>query len=246
VSLSSPLVDTHALTTSNSPIGVGIRGLPFAFGTLTGCVISLFLMPQVRGHIRWLILGSCIIMTAGCGGLAAARIDNINTVYGILFVAGMGVGGIIIPASTVTTYICPNDLIATITSLTISIRIIGGAIGYAVYYNIFLNKLVPELVKHVGGACFESGITNITTIIKIGHMTGAGLLEEMAAMPEFADAVEGRAKYDYIVAAGQLAFANVYPWVYYCSIAFGGVAVIASLFLEDISEFMDETVVVVL
>lgn len=236
----------HILITSNRPIGVGIRGLPFAFGTLAGCVVSLFLMPQVRGHIRWLILGSCVIMTAGCGALAAARLDNINTVYGILFVAGMGVGGIIIPASTITTYICPSDLIATITALTISIRIIGGAIGYAVYYNIFLNKLVPELVKEIGGACFKSGINNITTIIQIGHMTGMGLLEEMAAMPEFADAAGGQARYDYIVAVGQAAFANVYPWVYYCSIAFGAVSIIASLFLEDISEFIDETVVVVL
>ncbi|KAK1826689.1 fungal trichothecene efflux pump [Podospora conica] len=230
----------------HDPIGVGIRGLPFALGTLTGCVVSLFLMPQIRGHIRWLILGSCIIMTAGCGGLAAARVDNIKTVYGILFVAGMGVGGIIIPASTVTTYICPSDLIATITSLTISIRIIGGAIGYAVYYNIFINKLIPELVKDVGTACFQSGITNITRIITIGEMTGHGLLEDMAMLPEFTDAIDGKAKYDYIVGVGQVAFANVYPWVYYCSIGFGAVSVIASLFLEDISEFIDETVVVVL
>ena len=233
------------LTTSNSPIGVGIRGLPFAFGTLTGCVISLFSMPRVRGHIRWIILASCLIMTAGCGALAAARLDNINTVYGILFVAGMGVGGIIIPASAITTYICPNDLIATITSLTISIRIIGGAIGYAVYYNVFVNKLIPQLVEHVGAACFQVGINNITRIVEIGHMTGAGLIEEMAQLPEFSGE-DGKEKFSVVVAAGQVAFANAYPWVYYCSIAFGGLAVFASLFLEDISEFVDETVVVVL
>jgi len=180
-------------------------------------------------------------MTAGCGALAVARVDNINTMYAILFIAGLGVGGIVVPASTITTIICPSDLIATITALTISIRIIGGAVGYAIYYNVFVNKLVPELTRMVGGACARNGITDIRLIGPIIELTGASLLDEIRALPWVTETT-----WHDIVAASQIAYANAYPWVYYCSIAFGSVAIVASLLLEDISEFINDDVAVAL
>jgi len=182
-------------------------------------------------------------MTAGCGGLAAARVDNIQSVYGILFVAGLGVGGIVVPASTVTTYICPSDLIATMTSLTIAVRIVGGAVGYAVYFNVFANKLIPALKTFVGEACFKAGISNPQDIGQIIGMTAESLVNEIRHLP----AVKDEATWQSIVTAGQIAYADAYPWVYYCSIAFGGVAILASLFLvEDISEFVGDEVVVII
>lgn len=54
----------------------------------------------------------------------------------LLIIGGFGIGGIVVPASIITTIICPDDLIATIAALTLSIRVIGGAVGYAVYYNV--------------------------------------------------------------------------------------------------------------
>jgi len=112
----------------HDPVGIGLRGMPFGFGVVAGCVVTLCLLSRWRGGNRWLLLGASAVMTAGCGALAAARPDNIQAVYGILFVAGLGVGGIVVPASIVTTIICPDDLIATITALTLAIRIIGGAL----------------------------------------------------------------------------------------------------------------------
>lgn len=213
--------------------------MPFAFGTLAGCLISLVLLSLLRGRIKWLMFGASILMTAGCGGMAAARTNNINTVYGLLFLAGLGVGGIVVPASTVTTYLSPPDLIATITSLTISVRIIGGAVGYAVYYNVFSNKLGPELARLVGGACIRSGITDGELIETVITLTATSLTEQIRALPEMTEA-----SWNLIVAAGQEAFANAYPWVYYCSIAFGGVSILASLFLEDVSAFVNDHVAV--
>jgi MFS family permease len=75
-------------------------------------------------------------MTAGQGALACATVDNLNVLWIILIIGGFGIGGIVVPASIITTIICPDDLIATIAALTLSIRVIGGAVGYAVYYNV--------------------------------------------------------------------------------------------------------------
>ncbi|KAK5654385.1 hypothetical protein OQA88_7294 [Cercophora sp. LCS_1] len=225
----------------HDPVGVGIRGMPFVFGTLGGCFISLALLSFLRGKIKWLLFGASVLATAGCGSLAAARVDNTNTVYALLFIAGLGVGGIVVPASMVTTYICPEDLLATITSLTIAIRIVGGAVGYAVYFNVFANKLGPQLHDMVGGTCVKLGITDPKTIGTIIELTAASMVDKIPHLPGVG-AVKGEA----IIKAGQVAFSHAYPWVYYCSIAFGAVSILASLGLEDISKFVDDHVAVVI
>jgi hypothetical protein len=225
----------------HDPIGVGLRGLPIGICILVGACIVLWLLSVFRGGNRWLMIISSCMMTAGCGGLAAARVDNLSTVYGILVVAGLGIGGIVVPASIITTIICPDDLIATIAALTLSIRVIGGAIGYTTYYNVFYSKLVPQLTVQIAGACFQNGIFNITTITEIATLTGHSLIEDILPLVD-----NNQTKYDIIVKAGQLAFANSYPYVYYSSIAFGAVSIIAACFLGDISKYMDDHVAVVM
>lgn len=212
--------------------------MPFAFGTMAGCVISLVMLSWLKGNIKWILFVSSTLMTLGCGLLAIARVDNIQTVYGVLFIAGLGVGGVVVPASTITAIICPSDVIATVTALTIAIRIVGGAIGYAIYYNVFVSKLPPQLMQIVGGTCVKVGIEH-DKIEQIIQMTGASLVNEIKHLP-FVNETQWHA----IVAAGQVAYSHAYPWAYYCSIAFGGVSMLASLFLGDLN--MDDTVAVVL
>jgi hypothetical protein len=227
----------------HDPIGVGIRGIPIGFSILIGACIVLWLLSVFRGGNKWLMIVSSVMMTAGCGALAAARIDNINAVYGILVVAGLGIGGIVVPASIITTIVCPDDLIATIAALTLSIRVIGGAIGYTTYYNVFYNKFVPILSVNIATACYTNNIFDLKTITTIAELTGASLLDEILTVP----GVSGNmTKWNILVQAGQEAFAEAYPWVYYTSIAFGSVSIIAACFLGDISKYMDDHVAVII
>jgi hypothetical protein len=227
----------------HDPIGVGLRGMPIGFSILAGAVIVLWLLSVFRGGNRMLMLISSCMMTAGCGALAAARIDNINAVYGILVVAGLGIGGIVVPASIITTIICPDDLIATIAALTLSIRVLGGAIGYTTYYNVFYNKFVPILKVSVPLAAIKAGVDNFTSVVLAAELTGSSLINEILYLP----GVDGNVtKWNAIVLAGQEAYAEAYPYVYYTSIAFGAVAIIASAFLGDISKYMDDHVAVVI
>jgi Fungal trichothecene efflux pump (TRI12) len=227
----------------HDPIQVGLRGIPIGFSILTGACVVLWLLSFFRGGNKWLMIGSSALMTAGCGALAAARIDNINAVYGILVIAGLGIGGIVVPASIITTIICPDDLIATVTALTLAIRVIGGAIGYTVYYNVFANKLVPILSVSIATACYENMIFDPDTITTIVQLTGASLIDEILSVP----GVDGNVtKWNILVAAGQLAYAQAYPYVYYTSIAFGAISIIAACFLGDISKYMDDHVAVII
>ena len=85
---------------------------------------------------------------------------------------------------------------------------------------------------------FTMNITDLKLIEEAITLTGASLIEEIAFLP----GIKGNEiAYETIVKAGQLAFAEAYKWVYYSSIAFGGVSIIAACFLGDISKYMVRT-----
>ncbi|KAK2795899.1 hypothetical protein FQN50_009677 [Emmonsiellopsis sp. PD_5] len=228
----------------HDPVQVGIRGIPIGFGILAGACIVLWLLSVFKGNNRELMIVSSALMTAGCGAMAYADADNLNQLWGILAIAALGIGGIVVPASIITTIICPDDLIATVAALTLSIRVIGGSVGYTVYYNVFHAKFTEYGTKYIGGAmAMKLGITN-TTLIKAAIMyTSESLLEELHHIPGIG---HNETAYAILVRAGQVAFAESYKWVYYVSIAFGAVCTICACFLGNIGDYMDDHVAVVI
>ncbi|KAI0480060.1 MFS multidrug transporter-like protein [Xylariaceae sp. FL0804] len=225
----------------HNPVGVGLRGLPIQLGIMAGSVIVLALLSHFKGGNKTLMVVSSCIMTAGCGAMAVADRTNLSELWFIITLAGIGIGGIIVPASVITTIVCPDDLIATVTSLTLSIRVIGGSIGYAVYFNVWRSKYEPLIVAKIEDVLVPAGIHSATLIRDVVELTTSSLIEDIAALP----GIQGNtALYNAIVVAGQQAYAESYKYVYYCSIAFGAVSIIASLLLGDISPYMDDHVAV--
>lgn len=92
----------------HDPIGVGLRGLPVGFSILAGACIILVLLSILRGNIRFLMILSTTLMTLGTGLMSIANRNNIGAVYVILVIAGLGIGGILVPASIITTIVCPG------------------------------------------------------------------------------------------------------------------------------------------
>ncbi|TVY81273.1 Trichothecene efflux pump TRI12 [Lachnellula suecica] len=228
----------------HDPVGVGIRGIPVGFSILLGAVIVLWCLSVFKGRNKELMIVSSILMTAGCGALSCADRFNLHTLWGLLVLAGLGIGGIVVPASIITTIICPDDLIATVTALTLSIRVIGGSVGYCVYYNVFLNKFIPNATRMIGGVMeLELGIENPEYIGAAIQYTASSLLPLLQTIP----GIKGNdTAYEMVVLAGQEAYAASYKYVYYTSIAFGSVSIIAACFLGDIGQYMDDHVAVVI
>lgn len=148
------------------------------------------------------------------------------------------------PASIITTIICPDDLIATVSALTLSIRVIGGSIGYCIYYNVFVSKFVPAATLHIGGVMARQlNITNKTLIGEAIHYTASSLLPLLKTIPGIAG---NETAYQMVVVAGQDAYAESYVYVYYASTAFGAVSILAACFLGDINAYMDDHVAVIM
>lgn len=86
-------------------------------------------------------------------------------------------------------------------------------------------------------------ITSPALIEEAIVLTGASLLPALNTIPGI-KGVPGA--YEMVVYAGQLAYAESYKYVYYVSIAFGAISILAACFLGDITKYMDDHVAVVI
>lgn len=89
----------------------------------------------------------------------------------------------------------------------------------------------------------ELNITDARLIGEAIELTGASLLNGLRLIPGIA---ENETAYQMVVGAGQIAYAEGYKWVYYVSIAFGCVSIVAACFLGSITEYMTDHVAVVM
>lgn len=89
----------------------------------------------------------------------------------------------------------------------------------------------------------ELNITSVDLITEAIKLTGASLLPELKTIPGIGT---NETAYEMVVLAGQIAYAESYKWVYYTSIAFGCVSILAACFLGDISKYMNNHVAVVM
>lgn len=90
------------------------------------------------------------------------------------------------PASIITTIICPDDLIATVSALTLSTRVIGGSVGYCAYYNVFVSKFIKNWIYYIGGTMVGLGITDEALITEAIGLTGTSLIEGLREIPGIA------------------------------------------------------------
>lgn len=60
--------------------------------------------------------------------------------------------------NTICRIAAPDALITTCAALSLSVRAVGGAIGYSIYYNVFSEKLANKLPVLVGGYAIAAGL----------------------------------------------------------------------------------------
>ncbi|KAL3441402.1 major facilitator superfamily domain-containing protein [Aspergillus insuetus] len=222
----------------NDPIGIGVRSLPIGFGIIFGAAFTLMLFPIVKGRTTALMVFSCALMTAGTGAMSVGTPSNISTLWGIITVASIAVGSVIIPCSIIAQLVAPVELIGTITAITLSIRYIGGAIAFTVYDNVLSRKLHGYILTVVAPAIVEKGIvapTQQDTIGALATLAAQARFVELKGLIASSPAIEYKdLAYDVVVGATQEAYALAFRYPYWISAAFGVLSLSCSLFLKDI------------
>lgn len=169
------------------------------------------------------------------GALAVVTPTNPRTAVALGTIAGFGVGGVLVPPSTVAITVCPDRLIATTVALSLSIRVIGGSIGYTIYYNIFAEKLGKALPENVAKAAVAAGLPASDTMKFVtAFLTAPG---SIMTVPGVTPGVVAAA-----IRGSQDSFAYALSFVWYTSIAFGVVAIIAAGFLGNNRKYLTDRV----
>lgn len=233
-----PLVLTNVYNTS--PITVGVRALSYPWAILGGACIVSALMSYTRGHVRVLFLVSAIIMTTFTGALAASTPDNAGYTIAMATLAAFGNGAIVVPALTLALYACPDEYVGTTAALSLAVRFLGGSVGTAIYFNIFNNKIMTNLPGLVVPAAVQAGLAEENAVPFVMALAAPNFQQVVQSVPGVTQAIISAGIY-----ARQQAFAESCKYVWYTTIPFGILSIIACLFLPNIKKYMTNRVAVV-
>ena len=176
--------------------------------------------------------------------MAAIDLYDIRTAWPPLIIGLVGVGGVLFPNQIIVTVITPDDLLATITSLTFVIRGVSQSVALTLLQSRFTNQVRARAVKLVAPAAIGAGIFSIEAITTmVSSLTAVPFKEYVpAALPQVTDP----AKYEALHRATIETFGRSFPQLYYIGLGFGIVGCIASILVGDMSKFMDEHVAVMI
>lgn len=248
---------TFAAVYNPDPVQIGLKGLGYGVSVTVGAVLfnALLSVPQIEA--RYILLVAAVLMsmcqqpyptlslysdsfTAAFGGaIAAATPDNAKLTVALGTIAGFGVGGILVPSATVALICVPDDLLATAAALSLSIRTIGGSIGYTIYFSIFSNKLATILPEKVGQYAVAAGLSpDDATAFVTAFLTTPGLI---ADAPGYSPSVAAAA-----TVGSRWAYAESLKYVWLTSMAFGVLAILSCTAIPSIKAFQTNRIAVTL
>ncbi|RYF40059.1 MAG: hypothetical protein EOO38_22435 [Cytophagaceae bacterium] len=243
----------------------GINTVPVGLCILGGAILSAGLCGKWPKHTRVIMTVFCIMQTAGkypfsvrrchltipeltrmitgVGAMAAADRNNIKTVWGPLIIGLFGIGGVLFPNQIIVTIITPDDLLATVTSLTFVIRGVSQATALTLLQNRLTAQLRSKAVGIVAVPAIRAGVTSIPAITAmINSLTAVPFKEYVPlALPQVA---RNPAGYEALRRATAQLFGESFPLLYYIGLGFGIAGCIASVLVGDMSKYMDEHVAV--
>ncbi|KIW37708.1 uncharacterized protein PV06_10339 [Exophiala oligosperma] len=235
------LLNMYPLTFSTvydpAPVKVGTKAVGVAVCNIAGAVFFNAMLSVTKGHAREILFIASAIMTALDGALAVATPFNATTTVAIGSLAGLGVGGILVPAATVAMIVVPDSLLGTAVALSLSVRTVGGSIGYSIYYNVFSNKLKTRLPANIARYAIEAGLPVADAEAFVG--TFLTKPAEIAKVPGVNATIIEAA-----TIGSRWAFAESLRYVWYTSIAFGSVACVLSLFIPSIRKYCTNRIAV--
>ena len=193
---------------SASPIAIGWRGLPVACATAFGAIFWNALLSVWTSGIRYILFLAALMLTAFGGSLASMSPDNEYQSVALASFAAFGLGGVIVPAATAAMIACPDALITTCAALSLSVRAVGGAIGYSIYYSVFVKKLTEVLPVKVGTYAVQAGLPVQSAEVFVGTFLTAPT--EITAVPGVTPGILAQAAY-----GAQWAYAEALHLVWY-------------------------------
>lgn len=178
------------------------------------------------------------IFTA-CACLVVTDFRNIRTAWAPLVLSLIGVGGVLTPNQVVITVITPDDLIASVTALTVGLRAQSQVIGLAIFYNRYVAEVTKNTFKYVVPAMFKIGFIDPT---QIRTMMTVLTSEPFHVYAQTVPQISKEPAYSIVRDATVQAYGHAFRTVFYITIAFGVSACIAAALMGNVAQYMDDHV----
>ncbi|KAJ9646693.1 hypothetical protein H2204_000385 [Knufia peltigerae] len=218
------------------PIQIGLKGLGYGISITAGAVFFNALL-STSIEAKWILLVAASLMTAFGGALIGVTPDTPSMVVAVGTIGGFGVGGILVPAATVAMIVVPDSLLATTAALSLSIRTLGGSIGYTIYLAIFTNKIKTNLPAIVSQYVINAGlpVKDLEAFVTIFLTSPTNIADAPGYSKEIALAATMGSRW---------AYAESLKWVWVTSIPFGVLAMLACCFVPSIKKWQTKRIAV--
>ncbi|CAK7222292.1 hypothetical protein SCUCBS95973_004793 [Sporothrix curviconia] len=221
---------TYLYSTDN--ITIGWMSLTSGLSLIVGEVIFGTLL-KVIGHTRIQLIASTCTLFVFLAALGGTTHKSQN--YALVFttMAGFFSGWLDIVTSVANGLVNePGDL-GLANGFLGSMKQLVGTIAVSIYVSILSNRYDVNYPKDVTAAALSAGLPESSLADAFAALTN-GTAAALDAVPGMTPAIE-----EAIAAGTKDAWANTFSTVYYASLAFTGVAIIASVFSTDIDKHMN-------
>jgi MFS family permease len=114
-----------------SPRDAGLLITPLALSITLGAIVNSRIVTRLHNP-NLLPLGGFVALLLACLGLAiAGRGASFNTLLGLILLAGLGLGFILLNLTVFTQTLAERQFLGIATALTQSLRLVGGLLGTA-------------------------------------------------------------------------------------------------------------------
>lgn len=89
---------------------------------------------------------------------------DVGTAFAPVILALIGVGGVLIANQVIITVIPPDDLIGSVTALTVVLKSQAQVISLALFYNRLYTDIYANTIKYIVPPIIEAGVYDLTVI----------------------------------------------------------------------------------
>ncbi|OCK84372.1 siderophore iron transporter, partial [Lepidopterella palustris CBS 459.81] len=189
------------------------------FGQAFGGIMTKFI-----GHLKWQLVCVCAVFTTFIGGMAAATPHNKGLGIAFSLISSIGIGWMEAICLTGGPLMVDPANIGVATGVQFSARTGLSTLAISIYVTILDNKVKTNLPKYVIPAALKAGLPQ-TSLVALFTAITSGSATAALAVPGITPQILEAA-----TAAAQLAYTKSFQTVYFASIAFGVLSIIASVF----------------
>lgn len=232
-SMSAMLPQATTFVYTSHPLDVGVLLLPNGLGQLVG---TAFIPPLITwtGYPTRYLIGGVFVQTLFTG-LYAYGINGHKAAWSAFQFFGAGPFGLITVTSVLNAglHVRPSDLGVAVGVLG-TFRSMGGSVGNAAFGAILRSVSNEELPKKIAAAAMANGFAgDLSALIPAAIENGLGVPFAFSQIQGATTSIQLAT-----LEAFHQAYAKAFRMVFYSTIPFGIIALIAAFFIKDSTLFM--------